>query len=317
MNRLYPLVLGHQIPRLARYSISACIMVVCAVLQMGLQMQTGAPGFFLLLPGVFISGLIFDHGSGILAAVIAIIVGAYLSYPGEFALDYLSTNALFAITAAGTAVIAEFQRIELRRVMMADKTKALLLQELAHRTKNNLAILGSMIRLEARHGGPELARPLEATARRLQVMAEVYDHLSPKEDSRSVNMRYFLNDVVEKVFESLLPSAPVAFQVSCEDFSLPHNQALAIGIITNELVTNSLKYAFPNETAGHITVSLSNRQGIELSVSDNGVGVSTPADPAGLGSRIVQLLTQRLEGEITYERLSPGLRVRVRAASVV
>ncbi|MGY3427486.1 two-component sensor histidine kinase [Bradyrhizobium sp. F1.13.4] len=214
-------------------------------------------------------------------------------------------------------MIAEFQRIELRRVMMADKTKALLLQELAHRTKNNLAILGSMIRLEARHGGPELARPLEATARRLQVMAEVYDHLSPKEDSRSVNMRYFLNDVVEKVFESLLPSAPVAFQVSCEDFSLPHNQALAIGIITNELVTNSLKYAFPNETAGHITVSLSNREGIELSVSDNGVGVSTPADPAGLGSRIVQLLTQQLEGEITYERLSPGLCVRVRAASVV
>lgn len=42
----------------------------------------------------------------------------------------------------------------------------------------------------------------EATARRLQVMAEVYDHLSPKQDSRSVNMRYFLNDVVEKVFQS-------------------------------------------------------------------------------------------------------------------
>ncbi|WP_456653496.1 histidine kinase dimerization/phosphoacceptor domain -containing protein [Bradyrhizobium lupini] len=113
-------------------------------------------------------------------------------------LDYLSTNALFAITAAGTALVAEFQRIELRRVMMADKTKALLLQQLAHRTKNNLAILGAMIRLKVRHGGPELARPLEATARRLQVMAEVYDHLSPKEDARSVNMRYFMNDVVEK-----------------------------------------------------------------------------------------------------------------------
>jgi hypothetical protein len=192
MNRLYLLVLEHQIPRVARYGISACIMVVCVVLQMGLQMQTGAPGFFLLLPGVFISGLIFDHGSGILAALIAVTVGAYLSYPGEFALDYLSTNALFSITAAATALVAEFQRIELRRVMMADKTKALLLQELAHRTKNNLAVLGAMIRLEARHGGPELARPLEATARRLQVMAEVYDHLSPKEDSRSVNMRYFL-----------------------------------------------------------------------------------------------------------------------------
>ncbi|WP_244561381.1 histidine kinase dimerization/phosphoacceptor domain -containing protein [Bradyrhizobium canariense] len=147
------------------------------MVQLALQMQTGAPGDFLLLLGVFVSGLIFDSGSGIFAAIIAVGVGICLSYTGSLGVDFLSTNALFAITAAGTAVIAEFQRTELRRVMLADKAKALLLQELAHRTKNNLAILGSMIHLEARHGGPELARPLDATARRLQVMAELYDHL--------------------------------------------------------------------------------------------------------------------------------------------
>ncbi len=281
---------------------------------MALQMQTGTPGYFLLLPGVFLSGLIFDRGSGIFAAVIAVGVGAYVGYAGGFGLDFFATNVLFAITAAGTAVVAEFQRAELRRVMQADKTKAVLLQEMAHRTKNNLAILGGMIRLEARHGGPEVGAALEATARRLQVMAEVYDHLSLKQDSRSVNMRYFLNDVVEKVFQSLSPSGPVAFRVLGGDFSLPHNQALAIGIIANELVTNSLKYAFPDETAGHVTVELLNANGIELSVSDNGVGLSATGEPGGLGSRIVQLLTQQLEGEISYERLDTGLRVLVRAS---
>jgi len=313
MNRLYPLVLEHSLPVAVRYGISACIMLVCAVLQMALQMQTGAPGYFLLLPGVFLSGLIFDRGSGIFAAVIAVGVGAYVSYAGGIGLDFLATNSLFAITAAGTATVAEFQRAELRRVMQADKTKTLLLQEMAHRTKNNLAILGGMIRLEARHGSPELAAALEATTRRLQVMAEVYDHLSVKQDSRSVNMRYFLNDVVEKVFQSLAPSGPVAFRVVCGDFSLPHNQALAIGIIVNELVTNALKYAFPNEVPGHVTVELSKVDGIELLVSDNGVGLSTTGKPGGLGSRIVRLLTEQLEGEITYERLDAGLRVRVRA----
>jgi len=191
MNRLYPLVLEHSLPVVVRYGISACIMLVCAVLQVALQMQTGAPGYFLLLPGVFLCGLIFDRGSGIFAAVIAVAFGAYASYAGGFGLDFLTTNSLLAITAAGTATVAEFQRAELRRVMLADKTKAVLLQEMAHRTKNNLAILGGMIRLEARHGSPELASALEATARRLQVMAEVYDHLSVKQDSRSVNMRYF------------------------------------------------------------------------------------------------------------------------------
>jgi len=171
---------------------------------------------------------------------------------------------------------AEFQRAELRRVMLADKTKAVLLQEMAHRTKNNL-----VIRLEARHGGPEVAAALEATARRLQVMAEVYDHLSLKQDSRSVNMRYFLNDVVEKVFQSLAPSGPIAFKVVCEDVYLAKNHALAIGMITNELVTNSLKYGFPCDRPGHIVVAFSSGRGIELSVSDNGVGLREGADPGG------------------------------------
>jgi hypothetical protein len=183
-------------------------MAVCAVLEMALQMQTGSSGYIVLLPGVFLSGLIFDRGAGIFAAAIAIGVAAYMSYGGTTGLNYLAPNALFAITAAGTATVAEFQRAELDRVMQADKTKAVLLQELAHRTKNNLAILGAMIRLEARNGGPEVAAALEATARRLHVMAEVYDHLSLKQDSRLVNMRYFLNDVVEKVFDSLRQPYP-------------------------------------------------------------------------------------------------------------
>jgi two-component system, sensor histidine kinase PdtaS len=145
------------------------------------------------------------------------------------------------------------------------------------------------------------------------VTAEVYDHLSLKEDSRLVDMRYFLTSVVEKTFQSLAPSGPIAFQVVCEVAVLPNQQALAIGVIANELVTNSLKYSFPDDRPGHIAVELSVTKGIELSVSDNGVGLGGEADPSGLGSRIVMLLTQQLEGNLTYERLDRGLCVRLRA----
>jgi two-component system, sensor histidine kinase PdtaS len=313
MNKLYPLVLEHHLPLLFRYCIAASIMLVCAVLQIALQSVTGYPGYFLLLPGVFLSGLMFDRGSGILAAAIGIGVGAYGSYAAPVGSDFVSVNGLFAITAAGTAVVAEFLRAEMKRVVQADKTKAVLLQEMAHRTKNNLAILGAMIRLQARNGEPQVAAALEAAARRLQVTAEVYDHLSLKEDSRLVDMRYFLTSVVEKTFQSLAPSGPIAFQVVCEDAVLPNQQALAIGIVANELVTNSLKYSFPDDRPGHIAVELSVTKGIELSVSDNGVGLGGEADPSGLGSRIVMLLTQQLEGNLTYERLDRGLRVRLRA----
>jgi hypothetical protein len=73
------------------------------------------------------------------------------------------------------------------------------------------------------------------------------------------------------------------------------------------------KHAFPGDRAGPIAVTSSSGSGIELSVSDNGVGLGEGEEPGGLGARIVQLLAQQLEGETSYERLDPGLRVRVRA----
>ena len=313
MNKLYPLLLEHHLPVPVRHCMAVAILVVCAILQLALQMLTGYPGFFLLLPGVFLAGLAFDRGTGILTAAIAVAVAAYLSRGHNVGLDYLAANGLFAMTAAGTALVAEFLRAEMRRVMQADKTKAVLLQEMAHRTKNNLALLSAMLRLQARNAEPAVASALQATAGRIHVAAEVYAHLSPRRESRLVNMRFFLNDVVEKIFQSLAPAGPIAFQVFSDDVDLPNNQALAIGIIVNELVTNSLKYAFPDNRPGHVTVELSVAKEIELAVSDNGVGYDGAKDASGLGSRIIMLLTQQLEGTLVYERRQAGLCARLRA----
>jgi two-component system, sensor histidine kinase PdtaS len=312
MNKLYPLLLEHRLAVPLRYSIAAAIMMICAVLQMALQTLTGYPSYFLLLPGIFLSGLIFDRGTGIAAAAIAAGVSLYMSYRTA-AGSVFPENGLFIVTAAGTALVAEFLRAEMKPVMLADKTKSVLLQEMAHRTKNNLAVVSAMIRLQARSSEPSVASALEATARRIHVTAQVYDHLSLKQDSRLVGMRYFLNGVVEKIFQSLAPSGPIAFEVVGDDVDLPHNQALAIGIITNELVTNALKHAFPDGRAGQVTVELSVKNEIELTVADNGVGHDGDDDPSGLGSRIVTLLTQQLGGKLSYAKLEPGLSAQLRA----
>ncbi|QQO20628.1 ATP-binding protein [Bradyrhizobium diazoefficiens] len=313
MEKLHPLLFEHRFPTPIRYLLAASIMFVCAALQAGLQAQSGFTGFFLLLPGVFLSGLLFDHGSSLFAACIALVCAAYLSYAGEYGIDFLVPCGLFAITAAGVAVVAEMMRAEIKGALKAQQTQRLLLDEMAHRTKNNLAILGAMIWMQARNGEPAVASALEGTARRIQVMAEVYDHLSPKEDSRLVDMRRFLSDVVEKVFQSLAPSGPVAFQVVCEEAHLPNQQALAIGIVANELVTNALKYAFPDQRSGQIVVELTVMGKIELSVRDNGIGLARDQQPKGLGSRIVALLTQQLGGTLSYERRDAGVMVVLRA----
>ncbi len=312
MNKLYPLLLEHRLPVPLRYCIAAAIMMVCAILQMALQTLTGFPNYFLLLPGIFLSGLIFNRGTGLAAAAFGAGVSIYISYRSEIG-SPLAENSLFIMTAVGTALVAEFLRAEMKRVMQADKTKSVLLQEMAHRTKNNLAVLSAMIRLQARSSEPAVASALEATARRLHVTAQVYDHLSHKQDSRLVGMRYFLSGVVEKIFQSLAPEGPIAFEVVSDDVDLPHNQALAIGIITNELVTNALKYAFPDSRPGQVTVELSLKKDIELTVADNGVGHNGDESPSGLGSRIVMLLTQQLGGRLSYAKLQPGLSAQLRA----
>jgi two-component system, sensor histidine kinase PdtaS len=312
MEKLYPLLFDHRLPMPIRYLITASIMLVCSALQAGLQVQAGFTGFFLLLPGVFLSGLLFDRGSGLLAAAMAVGVTVYLSYAGRYGMEFLLPCALFSITAVGVAVVAEVMRGETKRVLQAEQAKTLLLEEMAHRTKNNLAILSAMVRLQARSGEPACAEAMESTARRIQVMAEVYDHLSPKEGSRLVDMRRFLSEIVEKVFQSL-SAGPVAFQVICDDCYLSNQEALAIGIITNELVTNALKYAFPDGRSGQVVVELKSREVIELSVRDNGIGVTASGQPEGLGSRILSLLAQQLEGTLLFERLDPGVRVVLRA----
>jgi two-component system, sensor histidine kinase PdtaS len=313
MEKLYPLLFEHRLPTPIRYLIAASIMLVCSALQAGLQAQAGFTGFFLLLPGVFLSGLLFDRGSGLLAAAIAVGVTVYLSYAGHYGMEFLLPCALFSITAVGVAVVAEVMRVETKRVLQAEQAKTLLLEEMAHRTKNNLAILSAMVRLQARSGEPACAEAMESTARRIQVMAEVYDHLSPKAGARLVDMRRFLSEIVEKVFQSLSADGPVAFQVICDDCYLSNQEALAIGIITNELVTNALKYAFPDGRSGQVVVELKSREVIELSVRDNGIGVTASGRPEGLGSRILSLLAQQLEGTLLFERLDPGVRVVVRA----
>jgi two-component sensor histidine kinase len=118
------------------------------------------------LEHVFFCGLIFGHDAAIFAAAIAAPVGGYLSYHASSGLDFVSINGLFTITAAGTAVVAAYLPAEMRRVLHSDSTSALLLQEMAHRTKNNLAVLGAMIRMEAKNGEPAVQAALEGRSRK-------------------------------------------------------------------------------------------------------------------------------------------------------
>jgi two-component sensor histidine kinase len=143
-------------------------------------------------------------------------------------------------------------------------------------------------------------------------MSEVYDHLLLRDETKLVDMQHYLTDVCQKLSATISGVSPIAVRAEVEELFVHSEIAVPIAMIVNEVVTNSLKYGFPEGRAGVVTVRLKAAvDSVEVSVTDNGIGYKENASP-GLGSRIVALLTQQLGGTIDYERLSPGCRVTLR-----
>jgi two-component sensor histidine kinase len=203
-------------------------------------------------------------------------------------------------------------RAVLERLVTAEKAKDLLLHEVLHRTKNNIMSIGSLLILHSRATANEETRAaLEAAAGRVRVMVDVHDFLKYSGDERVVEMADYINELVHKVADSLRGSRAIALRVNAEPLRVREYKAVPLGIILNELVTNAFKYAFPNEGAGTIDVTLHDGDEIVLEVRDNGRGCSEGAVD-GLGTRLMQLMAQQIGGTLTRDSSSTGCRAVVR-----
>ena len=187
----------------------------------------------------------------------------------------------------------------------------MLLMELAHRTKNNLAMLSAMMQLQAKDLDATASEALREMAGRIQVMAEVYDHLTIRAERKVVDAREYLREVCLHLGASISGASPVAITADADELYIHSEHAVPIAIIINELVTNGLKYGFPEGRAGRIQVTLRAGDEVVVSVADNGVGLREPPR-AGVGSRVVSLLVEQLGGTITHQNLDPGYRVILR-----
>jgi two-component sensor histidine kinase len=279
----------------------------------GLQRQSGVLGFYVMLPAVFASSILFDRGSGFLATGLSTVVLYFLARSPHFGVprEFLLPLVLFAVIGFGLALVSEGLRVAWERAIKAERTKDLLLRELGHRTKNNLAMVTSVLTLQARSKtdpGAKLA--LEKAVSRVQAIASAHSYFLPMHQGR-VEMRSYLGTLCSHLGDALRDVRPIALRVDIADVHLSSEQAIPVGLIVNELVTNALKHAFPDERAGAITVSLSGASPLTLTVEDNGVGCEPLSPDGGLGSRLIQMLAQQLGATIERTRASPGCRVRV------
>jgi two-component system, sensor histidine kinase PdtaS len=311
MERLLYFLPAKQQTVATRYGVSALLMACSLVVFAAMEAQSGFIGLYILLPAIFLAGLMFDRGSGLFATLLAIAGVVWV-----LRLQLSSALALplffFALIAVAFAAFAELLRKEMEKVVASERSKTLLLQEVAHRTKNNLAMLSAMVRLQSRTLGQEASDALEMTSQRIQTMAEVYDHLMLRDQTKIVDLKEYIGDIVRRLM-ALSGDKPVA--VRCElDEAYAHSEvAVPIAIIINELVTNSIKYGFPDERPGQILIKLHTNHDLVISVSDNGVGMPGHEQARkGFGSKVVALLVQQLNGQLVYEDAQPGCRVVLR-----
>jgi PAS domain S-box-containing protein len=188
--------------------------------------------------------------------------------------------------------------------------KEVLLKELHHRVKNNLQIISSLLRMQARKvESLQAYSVLQESQNRVQSMALIHEQLYQSSNLAQIDMNEYLHSLVDNLFLSYGTNPQqIAISIETNDAPLILNIAIPCGLIINELVSNSLKYAFPSNESGIITICLASRlnpermnnQGI-LSITDNGVGIPATVDwqnSSSLGLRIVRNLVHQLKGDI-------------------
>ena len=202
--------------------------------------------------------------------------------------------------------ITERMEAEARIRALLDE-KELILREVHHRVKNNMALMTSLLTLQASLAeDAAVAGALEDARGRLQSMGVLYERLYRSEDLGAMSVRDYLSQLLERIVELFPESAHIGLERRIQDFSLGVRELSTLGIVVNELITNSMKYAFAGRPSGTVTVeAASDGARARVSVGDDGVGLPASLDPhraQSFGLRLVGALTEQLGGTLALER---------------
>ena len=187
----------------------------------------------------------------------------------------------------------------------------LLLKEIHHRVKNNLEVVSSLLALQsAQTDDMNTKDAMQESQNRVQSIGIVHQKLYQGNNLGAIEMKdYFLN-LSESILDSFGADKRVSIECAMEKLDLDIDTAVPLGLIVNELITNTLKYAFPKGGNGKVLIKLEkSKDGIlHLEVSDNGVGKSGLTKGTGFGGQLVSLLTRQLSGSMR-EETENGTRV--------
>lgn len=277
------------------------------------------PGFPFLtfFPGVILSAFFAGWRAGALCALLSGIAAWYYFIPPyrTFEIDYPTALALgfyVVVVAVDIALVHMAQvsaaRLKDERAVTASlyDEQRTMFQELQHRVANNLAFVASLLNLQKRKMAAEpgaAVAVMDDAVRRLEVMGRIRRRLYDQA-AASATVKVMLRDLARDLIEAS-GSDRISLSLTAPDIRLGLSKMVTLSLLVAEVVTNSLKHAFPDDRAGMITIELEpiDSDRLVLTIKDDGRGIPPGYDPAvskSLGLRIIQGLAAQLQGEIKF-----------------
>lgn len=204
-----------------------------------------------------------------------------------------------------------------QEIRLGKERAEVLLAEVNHRVANSLALVAALIRLQVSNSrSDEVKEALTETQARITAIAGMHRSLYTSDDVRQVEMDKYLGTLVQEVRNSVnLEQQGPTIQLQADPVSLSSDRAVSVGMIVTELLTNAIKYAYPDGGEGEVRVVLTRREEgqVLLVVEDDGIGLREGETPqgTGLGSRIVKSMAATLGSTVEYKPKARGTRAEL------
>lgn len=205
---------------------------------------------------------------------------------------------------------------DVTEAISADRNKDMMAAELAHRIKNSLAVISAFVSFELRQAAEPCVVGYQAMQSRINAVGNLYDMIARSSSFGPVDLPAYLAGIAASLRSSLLgEGSKIVIALDVEPFTVSADNAVPIGLLVNELVTNAVKYAFP-DNRGRIFLGFRQRDGeFTLSVQDDGVGLDggeRTSASSGMGTRFVDAFVRQIGGTLARASGAGGTTITVR-----
>ncbi len=211
----------------------------------------------------------------------------------------------YTVITAGTAQDITERKIAEEQIKKLLNEKELLLKEVHHRVKNNINIIMSLLSIQAENN-PAAAPALKDARVRMQSMGVLYDKLYRSENFNEISVQSYLPPLIDEIIAMFPRRTVISVEKDITEVTLPYKTLSAIGILTNEIITNIIKHAFSGRERGEIKISFSVENGhVIYIIRDNGIGIPESVDLSntpGFGLQLVDMLCKQIRGRMNISR---------------